>query len=821
MITKSVRSSRVFLSEILLSASRFAGGGGVVRGVAMAGLLGLGPVVAATTQWWDTNGTAAGNGTTAGTWGTSSFWATLPGGGSSTGAYLPNSDVVFSAVADVGPTTVGVIGTQTANSLTFDQLTPLVFASSGAGVVKVGAGGITLASSSGGVLFDSVPSPLPIQLGASQTWTNNANTDLEVGAVTAANASVVLNLSDSGTAATGRIVLQGVVGNGTSGAVTGLTINRTNPAGMVNLGGANTFTGGITLTAGFLQVSNAAAFGGPGNTVNLDGGSIIASLPQTLTNTGTYRIGGNFTVGGKVGTTDFPGKIKLASGTLDVLGGTRTITLYAGNPSVTVGTAQLGLQTTSVVSTGGAGVLRVAGGTATSAAGPGIFSFEGVATFASGVGFSIGNKAATVFSGANLIGGTPDITVETSGFLNLSDGTAGSQSQTIGALNGAGTVLNDTTGTGTAVLTIGGADAGTFSGVIRDGGFGQTGGKVALVVNKANAAASQVLTGTNTYSGTTTVTSGILLVNGSNTGGGACSVASGGTLGGTGSIDAAVNVSGTIAPGAAGIGTLSTGAVTFAVGATLAIEINTATAAADQLVVAGNVATGGNAVNLTLTDIGGNVALPIGTKLVVVSYSGVWNVTDVLSFGGVPVADGATLMFGANTFTVAYADISLGGTVMTLTAAKTPFQNWIDGFAAQLPNPADRLPDADPDGDGRDNLLEFAFDGNPADITNNGRIVFSTTDPNAPGLSVTLAVRNGAVAGAGPNNSITLTADGIVYLIEGSETLNVFDKAIEEVSPATPLVPAPDAGWTARTFRISDSAGLPDKRFLRVGVRQQ
>ena len=99
-------------------------------------------------------------------------------------------------------------------------------------------------------------------------------------------------------------------------------------------------------------------------------------------------------------------------------------------------------------------------------------------------------------------------------------------------------------------------------------------------------------------------------------------------------------------------------------------------------------------------------------------------------------------------------------------------------------------------------------------------MTFSTTDPNAPGLSVTLAVRDGAVLGAGPNNSVTLTVDGIVYIIQGSETLTVFDKAIVEVSPASTLVPAPDAGWTARTFVISDSAGLPTKRFLRVGVWQ-
>ena len=204
----------------------------------------------------------------------------------------------------------------------------------------------------------------------------------------------------------------------------------------------------------------------------------------------------------------------------------------------------------------------------------------------------------------------------------------------------------------------------------------------------------------------------------------------------------------------------------------------------------------------------------------VVKYSGTWIGTDVLSYNGVPVPDGSTIKLGVNTFAVAYSDASLGGTPMTLTAVNSPFQNWIDGFSAQLPDSADRQPAADRDGDGLSNLLEFALDGNPADVSNKGRMIFSTTDTNAPGLSVTLAVRKDAVLGAGPNNSVTLTVDGIVYLIQGSETLTLFDKAIEEISPASPMVPPPDAAWTARTFHITDSVGLPDKRFLRVGVWQ-
>ena len=74
------------------------------------------------------------------------------------------------------------------------------------------------------------------------------------------------------------------------------------------------------------------------------------------------------------------------------------------------------------------------------------------------------------------------------------------------------------------------------------------------------------LSGANTYTGGTTENTGTLLVNnssGSGTGTGSVTVVSGATLGGTGSLTGAVTVTGKIAPGDGGIGTLNTGAVTW------------------------------------------------------------------------------------------------------------------------------------------------------------------------------------------------------------------------------------------------------------------
>ena len=141
-----------------------------------------------------------------------------------------------------------------------------------------------------------------------------------------------------------------------------------------------------------------------------------------------------------------------------------------------------------------------------------------------------------------------------------------------------------------------------------------------------------------------------------------------------------------------------------------------------------------------------------------VDYSGVWDDTDVVHFNGSPVPNDSTITFGTNTFTEDYSDNSLGGTAMTLTAVAsgTPFQVWAATPAFGL-NPADRDPGDDPDGDG-------------------------------------------------------------VYTIQSSASLAAWDEAVAEVSPASTLSPAPNSGWTARTFKVTDSDGLPDKRFMRVIV---
>jgi autotransporter-associated beta strand protein len=106
----------------------------------------------------------------------------------------------------------------------------------------------------------------------------------------------------------------------------------------------------------------------------------------------------------------------------------------------------------------------------------------------------------------------------------------------------------------------GAADDASFDGFIQDQISGAAGVEVVDVATVVKVGENtQALNGPNTYSGTTTVNGGTLLVNGTHqmsvTAGalpvGAYTVNSGGTLGGTGSVDANVSVfGGTLAPGA-------------------------------------------------------------------------------------------------------------------------------------------------------------------------------------------------------------------------------------------------------------------------------
>jgi autotransporter-associated beta strand protein len=206
--------------------------------------------------------------------------------------------------------------------------------------------------------------------------------------------------------------------------------------------------------------------------------------------------------------------------------------------------------------------------------------------------------AANTYSGDTTVAGT--LAVVANAIPSGSAVTVNGQlvvggSSTIGSLAGAGTV---TANTDPVSLTLGGDNTSTvFSGVVQNGTAFPT-PTVSLIKTGSG---TFTLSGTNTYTGATTVNAGRLDVTGSIVS--ATTVNSGATLGGTGSINnsVTVNAGGTLAPGVSA-GVLSTGNLTFAATSTLAVELNGTTAGTqyDQVQVTGAANLGSAAVNVSL-----------------------------------------------------------------------------------------------------------------------------------------------------------------------------------------------------------------------------
>ena len=146
-----------------------------------------------------------------------------------------------------------------------------------------------------------------------------------------------------------------------------------------------------------------------------------------------------------------------------------------------------------------------------------------------------------------------------------------------------------------------------------------------------------------------------------------------------------------------------------------------------------------------------------------------------------------------------------------------PYAAWITGFN-QAENPAlDLAETGDADGDGRSNLTEFALHGNPfgGDLGDLVRAMVVTL-AGVPSLVLTLPVRGLPVFAGAPAKSATV--DGLVYRVEGSTDLGVFDTPVEEIIPAmADGMPALDDGWSYRSFSLA-TATAPGTGFLRVGV---
>ena len=367
--------------------------------------------------------------------------------------------------------------------------------------------GIQLNSGSGAVSTGSAK----FALGASQSWLNNSASAFTVGGTITNSGNVSPFALTAG--GTGNTTLSGIISNG---GTTGTTALIKNDAGTLTLAGTNTFTGGVTLTTGNLNLNNTKAVGT--GTFTINGGTIdTTNTTAGLTAANNAQIwGGDFTFNG---TSNF----NLGTGTVDLNGGTRTVTTTAN--TLTVG---------GIISNG-----------SLTKAGAGALTLSGANTFASGVTLNAGtlniNNAGVLSTNGPLgnggtftiNGGTIDNTSGSAKVVaNVNPITLGGDfafSNSAGTANNSLSLGGAVSMNGNRTITTNGTGTLTLSGIVADGN--KTSG---LTLSGTGTLA---LSGANTYSGGTTVNAGSTLM-----------------VGGTGII-----TSNAVTSGATG-----TGAVTFA-----------------------------------------------------------------------------------------------------------------------------------------------------------------------------------------------------------------------------------------------------------------
>jgi autotransporter-associated beta strand protein len=307
-----------------------------------------------------------------------------------------------------------------------------------------------------------------------------------------------------------------------------------------------------------------------------------------------------------------------------------------------------------------------------------LFSAAGNAHFTIGSGV-IGNQNLTLNDGGAITVNSPvllDQRINANVILGTDQGTSSTitftNDSTTASLTIAGDVIASTSGmgSGTKILALEGGN-GLISGDIRDGGPG--GATIALTKDGIG---TWTLSASNTYSGTTVVNGGTLLVNntlGSGTGSGDVIVNTGiglTTLGGTGTISGSVTVASeaNLAPGNGGhtTATLTVGALTLVQGSNFRIDINGTTAGTgyDQLRVSGLGGPGGANITLSNLIVSVGTTLTLGNTFTIMEHTG--------GFQGV-FAQGSTVTAdNGDVFSINYAGGALGNDIVLTFIGAAP-----------------------------------------------------------------------------------------------------------------------------------------------------
>ncbi len=430
-----------------------------------------------------------------GTWTSNASWSNNATSGGTTGV-LPGAadNVTFNQSSVNGNQTIGLGANQTTTGITFANTGTTLLQGGGANqTLTIGTGGLTVNSGAGAVTVGNVAANqnVSIKLSGNQTWANNATSLLTiVNGVTNTGNVTAFTLTSGGT---GNTTISGAISNGGTVGTTALTKTG---AGRLTLSGTNTYTGATTVNGGTLAISTDAQLG---------------TAPGAPTaNMIVLNNGGTLTVSSSGATINANRGLNLAgNGTLASTGANALI--YRG---IVTGPGALTLSLVTAATEGQFGSSNAT-----------LSSYSGGTVIASGSKFAMFNNSVGSASTGNLTSGDFGTGTITMNDASIRSTTAGSR--TIGnAITLQGNLTKHATGTGTDVsltfdgpVTITGAtrtlinnsNAATallaLSGNISEGTSG-----LGLTFN-STAGRAVLLSGTNTYTGTTTVTGGALRAN--------------------------------------------------------------------------------------------------------------------------------------------------------------------------------------------------------------------------------------------------------------------------------------------------------------------
>ncbi|MBR2173181.1 autotransporter-associated beta strand repeat-containing protein [Sphingopyxis sp.] len=518
----------------------------------------------------------------------------------------------------------------------------------GDGVWQVAGGSNNWTDANGTVNADYAQDSFAIFSAAPGTVTidNSGGNVLASGMQFASNGYVLTGdaLTLTGTAATIQVGDSSAAGAGytaTIGAdLTGAAMLVKTDAGTLVLTGTNSYAGGTAINGGTLRISSDANLGDAAGGLSFGGGTlhttiaIVSNRMVDLVGDASFLTDAGLTLTGAISgagslTKDGAGTLVLAANNN-----------YAGGTTIRAGRLEIGDGGTS-------------GAIAGDVVNGGVFAFNrsDSATYAGlisgGGAIEQMGSGTTILTGNHLFTGG---TVISAGTLQLGDGGT------------TGSITGDVVNNGTLAFDRG--DTVTFAGSISgSGGVGQVG------------SGTTVLTGGNSYTGATDVLAGTLLVNGNQSAAtGLTSVASGATLGGTGTIGGDVNIAdgATLAPGAGAPGALTiNGNLALASGATLGFEF-------------GQANNPGGTLN-DVVNVGGNLVLD-GTLDVAVPAGGAFDIGlyRVINYAGSLTDNGLTLgtmPAGAN----AEVQTSIAGEVNLINRGSATLNFW-DGAAGPKNN---------------------------------------------------------------------------------------------------------------------------------------